>query len=269
VDGNVFFLVSGDDVVVGFPVHAPGGVSEFSGEFAGFVNSDEPSQGGFEDGIVRKLWEERVAGETETQFAIHFDKGLAGSAWILLIPVAALIVHVAGLRLGLVTGANYFAFFDMCGVGEVDEEIDGLAFVVLEEEALGDRVVAVVLFDDCDRRAEGAKDNGVRFELGCDVGVGDLAEFVFGFEVDGLSDDAKALIVDGNGSLGVACFAGGNFSCATGEGESGAEDGYKTEEEVFHGNPLSRKEAGIQHYRRRSGGTGSGILFSLARILFE
>ena len=147
----------GDDVVGSFPTEACGDVGEFGVDLSGSGGVNFPSEGRVELGIGAEGGEAGFAWEGELEFAIDLDDGLGVfAAWDIATSDHLALNRAVGL------------------LGFAEDEIDGLVFEEREEELLGERIIAIILFEDLDGEFCGgiAKDHGVGFEVSGDTGEG-------------------------------------------------------------------------------------------------
>ena len=181
IDGYCFSFFRSNDVVGGGPVETVTYIRQLSWELSSCAGADLPAQGGAEDGVVAKGWEDGLAGKRELKLSTDLDDGagIAASA-------------------GDVARADDLASDSFRFVIDLSLELDGLAFEVLEEEALRDGIVPIALLENGEVRVACgiAQDNGVWADLSCGLIETDRGHSLFQIQVDGFPDNADALVVN-------------------------------------------------------------------------
>jgi hypothetical protein len=177
----------GDDYVVGgLPAHTVGDVVEFSGEALCFGRVDLPAERGLEEQTISGDGKDRQAGKLELQMAVDFDERIVAGADD--------VARNGGCGKGAVLAGR--GFDDLHAVGL---EVDGLAFVFLEQPGLVDDAGIVALLGDVDECVAGgvAQDDRVGLELTGDVGREDLVDAGVEIERDAGASDGEVLVIDG------------------------------------------------------------------------
>ncbi len=202
---DLIALVPGHNAVVRFPAHSAGDVAQLRVEFAGLVRLEDPVKRRFENGVIPQRWEQRLAGQAETQLAVDLDDGLAGR----LIRVAVLSRHVqifVGVaRPALVPAAYDLATNDLVAAAFfLDEKLDLIAFIQGQEQSLRDRIGPIVLLEDPDGvlTLRIPQDHGVRLQVGGDVCHAHLVDARRQVERQRSAHHGKILVVDRQGRLG-------------------------------------------------------------------
>ncbi len=192
---HVAFFVAGDvggvgddDVVGCVPVETAGDVGELGREAAWFLRQNLPAQSGLEQKAVGGGRKQRGAGQLELHLAVDFNQRLR--------ILAGLIAVVPAL--GLEAGTDDFSLHDLRSLGRRDLEVDGFAFVFLQEPFLIDEGGIVVLLEDPEGvLARGiAEDDRIRLEAAGDAGRGDFVQAGMEIEVNPGARNRKVLVID-------------------------------------------------------------------------
>ena len=228
---QVAFL-GGHQVVAGFPGEALAQVGDLGGDPAGRRRVQLPVQGRLQDVIRAERREDRFAGQRELQLAVDLDDRLDEGA------------------ARDETATDYLAGDHAVGLVRLAaDELEGLSFEERQHHRLGDRVVAVRLFQDPEGRLTGhvAEDDRVGLDLRRRAGEGYLVEALLELDRQRLTDHGIAAVIDRQGGVG-------------GEGDAGG--GQQEENGGFHGVGIGWMRGGFCQSlsKRLKAGALSGFL---------